>query len=72
MLYRKNGKPANTVEIKATRSVWNKKKENKKNKQTNKQKKKQRKKESGMDKRETDISLSPPECPFQLYYDDLK
>ena len=25
-----------------------------------------------LDKRETNISLTPPECPFQLYYYDLK
>ena len=25
-----------------------------------------------LDKRETNISLTPPECPFRLYYDDLK
>ena len=50
----KNWKPTNAVEIKATRSAWNKKVNVK------------------LDKRKTNISLTPPECPFRLYYDDLK
>ena len=50
----KNWKPANAVEIKATKTAWSKTINIK------------------LDKRETSISLTPPECPFRLYYDDLK
>ena len=50
----KNSKPANNIEIKATKSAWNKTMNIK------------------LDKRERNISLTPPECPFRLYYDDLK